>query len=471
MNSANNSHNNSDNRPQLKVVSPTSNPPTPAATPPISAPAQTSATESEKKTNPGASFLIRLATFGLIVAGISYIGLQPIPVTVSGDATVESTPENREPVNMPESGFVKKIYVRPNDKVSKGTLIMEIQSDDLDKQEDELNSRLIQLDSEIDLANRQLMDSQSNKEQFVIKLQNSRKRTARVRREVVAEKEKQPRILQLESEKEAKQDFIRGLQKEQAILSERFNNYKPLFDKGGLPKDQMLDLQLKRQQTSAQIKQANHQIDAIDAEIADAKKQKNDELVDLREAEVEDAQAAVNSAEQEIQKSKMDVQKWNNQIPVVKEQLEKLKIRKNKLIVRANKPGIIIGVDIDKLEGHKQPEGKEILMIADNNRYSVIVDFKQEDFKLVEKGMRGTFRPLDEFNGRNVIVEEIPSNVSFDPTQQKRTVKVRLKFENESAASLMMGTTGSVHIEVKRMQVYEKVKREFLKLFPIGKFF
>lgn len=457
---------------RLKVVPPTKNNPiAPAGTPPLSQPNPIPVQPPVEKTNSGSKTLVKIAVAGLIVAGLSYVALQPVSHSVSGEATIESTPGQRQAVTMPESGEVKKIYVRLNDKVRVGQPIVELHSDELNRQADELNSRLIQVKSEQESAQAKLIVSQSNREQLAIRLQNRRFLVQKLQREIIDNQ--QPRIRELESAKSEKQTAIEGLKIQRATLNEQLLRYQPLYQAGALPLDRMTELRLKLGEISTQIVQTQYQVKAIDAQIALVKKQEIDELQEKRQPEVDDADAAMNSAQKEIQKVAADVEMYSRQIPLLESQIQKLQVRRDKLTVYANKSGIVITPDLDILEGQKLAEGKDVLTIADDTKKSAVIELTQEDYKLVRRGMPVVFRPLDaEFNGYKAVVEELPPTVSFDPTQQKRTVKVRLKFEDENAVSeLMLGTLGNAHIEVERMRVGEKVSREFLKLFPVGKFF
>jgi len=449
-------------RRQLQVV-----PPTPVPIPQPSAPTAVE-TPPQKSRN---SSVRQWTTLGIIVVVLGGVGYMPISHSVSGEATVESSPEYRQAITMPESGMVKKIYVRQGDRVRVGQPIVELHSAELDRQIDDINRQLTQFQSEREAAQRQLNLTSSNRDRHLIRYQNLLQRTARVKQEMVGNQ--QPRIWQLQNVKAEKQVLITGLQSQFNILQEQYNRYQPLFKEGGLPKDRITELQMKQQELTTQIGQAQSQIAQVDAQIADAQKQKTDELLDLRQPDVDDAAATVQAANAEIQKDQADINKYAQQVPQLEAMKQKLLERKEKLTIYATKSGVIIDPELDLLENNKLPEGKPILTIADPTHPSAIAELTQEDYHLVQPGMSVVFRPQDaKMSGYKATVEALPPTVSLDQAQQKRTVKVKLKFEDQAtAAQLMLGTRGNAHIQVEEMRVYQKLQREFLKVFPIGKFF
>jgi len=394
----------------------------------------------------------------------------PLSHSVSGEATVESSPEYHQAITMPESATIQKIYVRQGDKVRIGQPVIELHSDELEKQIAETSRQITQFTTEKESSKQQLSVVLRERDRALTKYNNALQRAARSKQEIASNQ--QPRIWQLQNAKAEKQALISGLQTQLSTLQEQYNRYKSLFKDGGLPKDRMTDVTIKCQDLMTQIGQTQYQIAQVDAQIADAQKQKTDELLDQRQPEVEDAAAAVQSANSEMQKAEADINKYAQQIPQLETMKQKLLERKEKLTIHATKSGVIIDPELDLLENQKLPEGKPILTIADPTHPSAIAELTQEDHYLVKPGMRVIFRPQDaKMSEYKAIVEALPPTVSFDREQQKRTVKVKLKFENEAtAAQLMLGTRGNAHIQVEEMRVYQKLQREFLKVFPFGKF-
>jgi len=314
-------------RRQLQVV-----PPTPVPIPQPSAP---TAVETPPQKSPNSS-VRKWTTLGIIVVVLGGVGYMPISHSVSGEATVESSPEYRQAITMPESGMVKKIYVRQGDRVRVGQPIVELHSAELDRQIDDINRQLTQFQSEREAAQRQLNLTSSNRDRHLLRYQNILQRTARVKQEMAGNQ--QPRIWQLQNVKAEKQVLISGLQSQFNILQEQYNRYQPLFKEGGLPKDRITELQMRQQELTTQIGQAQSQIAQVDAQIADAQKQKSDELLDLRQPDVDDAAATVQAANAEIQKDQADINKYAQQVPQLEAMKQKLLERKEKLTIYATKP-------------------------------------------------------------------------------------------------------------------------------------
>ncbi len=450
-------------RPQLKVVPPAT--PTPATAPPSVSPQ----TETQPEKQSGSSWQ-KWATLGLVAVAIGGVGFIPISHNVSGETIVESAPGYQEIVNMPEPGTIKKIYVHQNSPVIIGQPIIEIKSDEVERLIDDIDQKLIQAKSELQSADVQISVLSSNREQYQIKYHNSIQRSARLHQEIA--QNQQPRVQQLESDKAGRISFSQGLQVQVARLDKRISELTPAVKAGAISRKEIDNLEDKKQEILTQLAPISSELAAIDAQIADATKQRKDELLDQRQPEVDDAAAALQSASTQIQKAKADKEKWSAQIPQLDAIKQKLLQRREKLTVRATKNGVVIDPNLETLEGQKLPDSKPILTITDPNHPSAIVELTQEDYKLVKIGMPVIFRPQDaEFNEYKARVEELPPTVSFDQAQQKRSVKVRLKFDDEKAAAyLMLGTKGNAHIQVEQMRVYHKLQREFLKLFPISKF-
>lgn len=132
--------------------------------------------------------------------------------------------------------------------------------------------------------------------------------------------------------------------------------------------------------------------------------------------------------------------------------------------------GIAITPNLEQLEGQKLPEGKDILQIADSTRPTAIVEVGEKDAKLVAAGMPVKFSPAADMGAYSAKVREVPptATAASDPSQQNRTLKVRIVFDSPDDR-LRMGATGFAHIQVENIPIYNKVWRELRKLVALEK--
>jgi multidrug efflux pump subunit AcrA (membrane-fusion protein) len=451
-------------RPDLKVVSP---PPSPTS--------PTSPTSPAPSDSPSPAFPKRLAIAGAISLSLVGIGLIPLPDTVTGDATIHSTPKQRQVVTLPEPAIIRTLYVQQNDTVRVGQLLAELASPDLNQQLIEIDRKLAEAQAERATAQQQLNLARSKHSGIRTRANHQSARATRLHQELgqLNSGQAPPQIRQLQSEQTEKASQIQGLQGQLAIVEAQIARYQELVTAGAMPLAQLNDLQRQQISLTSQINTLQAQTQTLTEQIATTGKTLQEEWSERQLPEVDEALSSLDAIQQEIGVATALVQKWEYQLPLLEQQKQKLLERQDRLTLRANVAGVIITPDLDVMHGQRMAEGKEILTIAGVSEPTAIVELSQSDASRIKVGMPVTFRLQDgDLQGFNAIVQDIPPIMAPEnpqQVQQKAMVKVRVRFVGTPPA-FTFGTQGYAHVQIGQLRLYQKVQRELLKLFPVGKF-
>ncbi|NEP13755.1 MAG: biotin/lipoyl-binding protein [Symploca sp. SIO2C1] len=434
---------------------------------------------------------------GAAILGLSAVASIPLPHYVTGEAEITSRRDAREQLTMTASGRVQ-IHVRANQQVQPGDLIAEIQSDELDNQLAEAERELERAEQGVRGANQQLMLAEARLSAAQNHEKIARERTQRSSRELKISSSL-PQVQRLEREREAFSSEIAaieasiagieaeitGLQGELSKIDDIVAMYQSLESKGAIGKKQLLEVQREQVAVKGQIEQRKNAIAAQrrqiqqqeslkaahTAQIGEANQQLSDTLdTDADElkrvaAQTMTAKTEVAAAVAHIQSQKELVDKWETDIQQLEQQREKLQLV-------AQKAGTVITRDLDLLNGKRLEAGEEILEVVDLEQLTAQVRIRQEDKDLVNTSAKVRFYRQGDRQHYSAVVEDssIVPVVQTEENQQKPMVEVRIAIDNRERL-LLPGVEGYAHIDCQNLRVYQKVGREFNKLFNLGKYF
>ncbi len=163
----------------------------------------------------------RAIWIGSILLGVGALSLIPIPNTITGNASINSTPGARQAVTMPESGLVKTIWVHLNDSVKAGQVVAELSSSELDRQRLDVERKLAEAISERETAQQQLNLALSRRGEIETRVQATSQTAARMQQELgqLSAGQEPPRIRQFQQQQSERQREIVGLQTQLDIVN------------------------------------------------------------------------------------------------------------------------------------------------------------------------------------------------------------------------------------------------------------
>ena len=284
---------------------------------------------------------------------------------------------------------------------------------------------------------------------------------------------------QLVNFKDKKEDLLLSIHRENsaiAALKEQINQKENQLaahqEQINQRESQLAAQREKIPQKQSQINYLENQQQQRDNIIA-AKAEEISEFQRLLEEEIEEKQyeleqkiAARQSLQKEVEATaaaRIDKKQLVEQSLAEIERLEK---EQQGLILKATTSGTVISSDLDLLNNRNLKAGEVILNIVDLEKLTASVKINQADIELVEPQMPVEFKPrnakLDSYSAR---VLDIPSVVKLDESGQNPVLTVTIAIDNQSDR-LRPGLEGYAHIKTEEMRIYQKITREFLKLFP-----
>lgn len=452
----------SNQRPTLQVVPPTAQKST---QPPITSTPE----EIPNVTTKSSTFspLRPLLMIGAIV-GVGALGFMPVSPSVNGNAEITSTPMARQTVTMPILGRLE-LTVTPNQLVKAGQLIGLIKSEEINKDIAD-NTRISdQVQMDTDLSQLQISNAESNLKEALARQETSHQKTAFVQQQL-NQGNLLPQIQDLQSQQSGIKSEVVALENNLKLIIGRLNRYQEIIKAGGIPRNQIEDLELQKNSLLQQIQVKQSLIQSKASQI-DAVRQNLQQDFSQKQAEESQVIAAVQSAKQQVEQAKANVQIKQKVADKRAKEFNRVQNRTQDLELRADKDGTVVTQDLDKKNKQYLPVGSPILEIVDLKQLMLAVQIKPEDIPFIRKGQTVTFRP----QGRGLLsytgtVEKISSTVSSDGVQHPPMTTVYVSL-NSSDSSLQPGLPGHAHIEVDSILLYQKLQRDLEKLVPIGKFF
>lgn len=471
----------------LKVVPPTAKiaPPAPLQTPAKSSPIPTDTASKPAKSS--ASLPIgRWLMFAGICGGMVWVAQQPVPNAVRADAKLETAPDYQQIIYTEIAGTLTEFLVKPGERVEINDSIALLTTEEIKGEIADAQSRFEEVTSNVESSFSRVSTfnskvTEAKVQEIAIKRQVEELRTEL---EKLAAGTPPPEIDKISQEIAALQNNIIGLQSQLkgrqgnlSLVQDDLARYENLLAEGAVPQKDINNLKKEATTLISEIGSVESQIQAIEsqksakqADIETVIKRKQEELKQL-EAQLDNRGAILQTAEQELEAAKVEVESRQPLIKTLKAELERQQDKQQKhQVLKAAKSGFVMSQDFHKLLGKPMQQGEPVLEIADLGKLVAIIEVRQEDSDIVKAGAEVTFHPLEPgLAAYTTRIEKIDLVMQPDPSQQKQLLRVRAVIDNPQK-SLLPGSKVYAQIESEKIPVYEKVRREFMKVFNFRKY-
>ncbi|OIP67033.1 MAG: hypothetical protein AUK43_20750 [Oscillatoriales cyanobacterium CG2_30_40_61] len=507
-----NNHPKNPSQPRLKVVPPVFQD-TPVAKA-VEAPAPVS--------QPAPKTSNSLIIWGVVVLGISGIGMIPINPRLSGATTITSTVGERQSITMPQAGKLM-LSVRQNQVVNPGEILATISSRELEQQIADSQQKLVEGKTVLSAAQQQLIIAQSKLEKDKNAEANAQqlfdKRQAELKA-AISEKGL-PKIVGIQEEQEGIKNEIAGLQhqingikseidgieseikkveiniiglKEQLkIVEKQLKIRQELVVQGALGDSVLEEYNKEFEELTSKILQEEQQIKTYQQQInkkyneilqtQELKGQKDQtikakseqinevaqlsrENLDQAQIEVEQKMAESFSSQKEVDAASTEIVNQQKLVTQQEAELKRLQEQKQQLTLKATLAGTIINPDLDLLNNQTLEVGHKIFDLVNLAQLTGLAEIRQEDINLINRDSPVIFKPRQaEFHQYQAKIEDIPPVIQFDESKQKSVSKIKISIDNADQ-KLQVGSTGEAHFQTPPMRVYQVVQREIFKLFP-----
>lgn len=437
----------------------------------------------------------QIALIGVILTALYLASQIPLPTNIQAEGQLEPLPDSHQTIYTEIDGAIKEFSVEPNQQIKIGQPIAIISTEDL---RGEIANTQSQFDKAI---------SEFEAESFQIKTINAKvneasQREAALRRQVEEDSQKifqivagspPPEIEKINQDIAALQSSINGLKSEITAHQDNFNTLqnqvnraKPLLTEGGIAMNQVDNMEIQARTIKSQIETKQSKIKEIESEIAGkeqekaaAIEQKRDELK-IQQDQLANLVAQRKTATEELEAARKGVESRIPLLNTMKNELTRQQnIQQTHQILKSQKPGIIVTQNFQKLMGKKMQAGEAVLEIADLSQLRVILSVRQEDSDIINKGaiLNKKAKVTLHFkepglSSRSINIDRIYPVMEpdpSDPSQQKQVLKATAVIEN-TGNLLLPGGKVYAQIEGEKMPIYQKVRRELLKLFNVRKY-
>lgn len=484
--------NDTPNRLKLKVVPSTAQPESvpPAKTAPTPPPVANETIKSGSSFNYGRLLFI----VGLVAAG-AWVSQLPIPNSVRTEARLEPLPDSHRFVYMQIPGSVSKFWVNPGDAVKIGQPVAEVVTLDLDSEIIQKQAKLQEQESAKAAVSARIPVVEGKLEETLKLEMAARRQVEETSQEIkrISDGNPPPEIQKLQAEIKAISTKIPGIEAKITSLQQNLQQVEESIAEYEKPALQELMPRLSLseklrsyrerkatllgdiQSQEQEIKEIQHQISAKSEEIETAKKKMQQELA-LRQDDLASKVAIKQTAIQELAAAKKEVAYRKPAIQTLKAELEKLRSeqQKNK-ILESPISGIVVSQNLHEKIGKKMTENQEVLEVANLDKLVALIEVPQTDSDLV-KGIvekpsaTVVLQPLEPgLPSITTRIEKIEPVLQPDASGQKQLLRVRAMVDNQKQY-FQPNAKVYAQIEVEPIPLYQRVQREFMKLFKVRKY-
>lgn len=461
----------------LKVVNP--NPQIPPEIPQEITPEKTPKSPIKLPLKP---ILITLGLGGVMI-GIAHI---PASNAVRSDAKLEPAPDSHQIIYTATAGTLKEFLIKPGQHLQKNDPIAITSTEEMQTEISDAEAKFQQTLANLESTNNRINTYNSKLTEATIQEAAIQRQTQQIQTEInqletgtpppEIEKTNQE-INALQNNSDSLQSQLNSRQEQLSIVEEQLSRYQDLMKDGAIAlrevdtlKKEAANLRGETGSLQNKIQEIQSQKNAKQAEIETLTKAKQDQLKELQD-QLSNRTAIRQTAQEELTAIKADVQ---NQIPLLKTFKDELQRRQNKQeknqIIKASKSGFVMTQDFYKLTGKTLQQGEPVVEIADLRQLLAIIEVRQEDSDLIKAGATVTFHPVEPgIPSYTTRIDKIDLVMQPDATQQKQLLKVRAIIDNPEQ-KLLPGAKVYAQIESDPIPLYEKVQREFLKLFNFRKY-
>ena len=471
----------------LKVVPPTAKtaPPAPLQTPAKSPPIPTDTASKPAKSS--ASLPIgRWLMFAGICGGMAWVAQMLVSNSVLADAQLEPAPDYQQYIHAEIASTITEFLVKPGERVEVNDSIALLTTEEIKGEIADAQSKFEEVTSNVESALSRVSTFNSKVTEAKVQEIAIQRQVEELRSELekLAAGTAPPEIDKISQEIGALQNNIIGLQSQLkgrqgnlSLVQEELARYEYLLAQGAVGQKDINHLRKEATTLISEIGSIESEIQAIEsqkfakqADIETVTKRKQEELKQL-EAQLDNREAILQTAEQELEAAKTEVESRQPLMKTLKAELERQQEKQQKnQVLKAAKSGFVMTQDFHKLLGKPMQKGDVVLEIADIGKLAAIIEVRQEDSDIVKAGAEVTFYPLEPGRAAYTTrIEKVDLVMQPDPSQQKQLLRVRAVIDNPQQ-SLKPGSKVYARIEAEKIPVYEKVRREFMKVFNFRKY-
>ena len=440
----------------------------------------------------------RIIVMVVILIGLGLASQIPVPTNIQAEGQLEALPDSDHyQVIYPQNdSVITEFLVQPNQSVTVDDPIAKISSDS--KSTEDLREKIANNQARFDEAISGFKAESVQLNTREAKVNEASQWEAALRRQVEEDSQKivqinggspPPEIEKINQDIAALEANINGWQSEingdrdnLNILQKQIERAKPLLEQGVIARNQVDNMEMQARTIKSEIDTKQSKNQEIESQIAGKKQeivaviQKKEDDLKQHQDELANAIAQSKTATVELEAARKGVE---SRIPLVNTLKNELTRQQNTqqtnqiLTLRAKKPGIIVTQDFQKLVGKTMQAGEKVLEIADLSKLRVVLSVRQEDSDIVNKGAKVTLHFKEPgLSTRSISIEQIYRVMQpdpSDPSQQKQVLKATAVIEN-TENRLLPGGKIYAHIEGEKMPIYQKIRRELLKLFNVRKY-
>ena len=477
-----------------------------------------------EKTSQKSTFPTQWITWGVVILGLGGIGMIPVNHSISGKTTITSTVGERQAVTMPETGTLT-LNVHSNQRVKPGDILATVSSSALENQKAATQQKIAEAKAAVNTAQQQLILTQTRlevaKSLELIALENRNRKqqelnqaqfssgVARVR---AIEREKagieseirgiENQISGLENEQVGFENDIVGIEKNIEGLKQQLKIVESVLEQRealvvegamGAATPELMNLQVKSAELRNQIQQQENSIETIQQKIYQKQNQilQTQQLINQRKQQIEVKSEGVNeiietleqqlqeaenlveqktveriSAQREVDASLAEIEDKQYLFSQQEAELNRLEQSQQQLVMKATVSGTITTPDLDLRDRQTVEAGQEVLSVVNLSNLTGLVEIQQEEIDLIDQSLPVTFKPrqatVDQYRAK---IEDIQPVIKSDESGQNSVLQIRITINNDDR-QLQPGLEGVAHIQTPQLRVYQKISREFLKLFP-----
>jgi len=276
----------------------------------------------------------------------------------SGNLIVQSNVEMTETnVNSQTGGEIKEIKIKEGDKVKKGQVLVQINSDSLAAQK-------AQVEAQIQTLQGQLESAESTKDAAI-----AGKNAA------IAGKNAASSQLEKAQNGSTSQD-IASAESSYELLQKTYDRIQSLYNSGYSPK--------------ADLDNAQSQLEIAKNKYETVKNGSRPEDIAAAKAQIDQANAQVNQANAQIDQSNGSIESVQGQIKQAQASLEGVNVNINNATIKAPSDGIVTQLNVES--GELVSTGMPIVVLTSTTSPSITCNVKETDLSKVKLGQKVSIR-------------------------------------------------------------------------------
>lgn len=453
-------------------------------------PVQEAIAPPEKKGTPWGRLLLLLGLAG----GLFAVSQVEVTTSVRGKGQLKPLPENLQYVYLDEPGRILNFMVADGEPVESGTILAQVQSQDLKDEIMAEEIRLAEEEAKLTTASQEIAVLTHRDLEAQQRVRAARETRARVEDDVarLSSSSPPPRIERITHEIKSMDSQIAGLERTMTHQNNRLDNLQVrierlgengVIEEGALSVSYQEDLQERVEILREQINSSISRIEEL-RNRQQAKQAEIDTLAEDKERKLEDLdhqfrseEAQWRTIEQELEAAQAAHQAQVATVQKVKERIAQLKSQQlENRELESPISGIIFAQDLSEKRGKWLDRHDPVLQIANLNRLKAEIAFHQADADLIQEIVeRGSaqveLKPIQP--GYPTEIAKVSNMKRFtQPDDSAQTQELILTATvNNGGEKGLINSEFYAEIEVGKMPLYQRVQRELTKVLKLRQHF